>query len=227
MLIGNEVGEHFVTDPHIKLRAQIRAARELMGKTQSEIASYLDVSLAKISKAETGSTKSGDVLLEIKKGLERLGIVFTRNGVEYAQGHIEIIEGQDCYLRLLDEVNQALAGRNDKELLIMFASDAVSPTAVNNKYRFMRSEGITMRQIIREGDSYIMGPLHEYKAIPEAYFSNVVTLIYGDQVAQVSGDATRVTIHFDALLAERERRVFSYFWDTGTTPLETTTMERF
>lgn len=216
-----------MADPHIKLRAQIRAGRELMGMTQTRLADYLDVSLAKISKAETGKTKSGDVLLEIKRGMEKLGIIFTKNGVEFSQGHIEIIEGEDCYVRLLDEVYRTLSLEKNKELLIMFASDRVSPPIVNDRYRFMRSQGVTMRQLIKKGDTYIMGPLKEYRAIPEKYFTNIVTLVYGNNIAQVSGDETRITIHHDAHLAERERKIFGYFWDTGVKPAKSEAGERF
>ena len=216
-----------MNDPHSKLRAQIRAARELVGMNQTDLANYLGFSLAKISKAETGETKSGDVLLEIKTGLEKLGIVFTKNGVEFSQGHIDIIEGQDCYLRLLDDVNQTLSQTDDKKLLIMFASDKVSPREVNNRYRFMRSQGITMRQLIKTGDAYIMGALNEYRTIPEKYFTNIVTLVYANKVAQVSGDETRVTVHHDVRLAERERKVFGYFWDTGVKPRKSIAKEKF
>ena len=194
---------------HSKLRAQIRAGRELIGLSQKDLATHLGVSYAKISKAETGETKTGDVLLEIKGGLERLGIVFTKNGVEFSQNHIELIEGEGCYLQLLHEVHRTLISSSEKELLIMFASDAISPPQVNEQYKFMRRHGITMRQIVKKGDNYIIGPLNEYRAIPEKYFTNIVTLVYGNCVAQVNGDETRIIVQKDSKLAERERRVFN------------------
>lgn len=214
-------------DPHSKLRAQIRAGRQLIGMNQKQLATHLGVSLAKISKAETGETKSGDVLLQIKAGMEKLGMVFTKNGVEFSKGHIEIIEGEGCYIRLLDEIFRVLSMGKDKIFLIMFASDKVSPSPVNDRYRFMRSKGLKMRQLIKRGDSYIMGPLNEYRTIPEKYFTNIVTLVYGNYVAQVSGDETRITIHHDARLANRERKIFQYFWDTGGKPEKSEAVEKF
>lgn len=216
-----------MVEPHAKLRAQIRAARELMGMNQSDIANYMGVSLAKISKAETGKVKSGNTLLEIKGAMESLGVSFTKNGVEYSQGNIETIEGENCYLKLLDDVKLTFSQSTDNELLIMFASDAVSSDEVNERYRFIRKQGAKMRQLIKTGDTFIMGDLSEYRCIPEKYFSNIVTLIYDTKVAQVSGDETKIIIHHDAPFSERERKMFKYFWDTGEKPKNTTATERF
>lgn len=214
-------------DIHAKLRSQLRAGRELMGMTQSELAEALSLGLQKISKAENGNTKTEGPLREIKQGMERLGVLFTPNGVEFAHSHIETLEGEQCYLRLLEDVYHTLAPQQDKELLIMFASDAVSPPEINDYYRFMRKQGLTMRQIIAENDDYIMGPLEEYRSIPSKYFTNIVTLVYRNEVAQVSGDERRITIHRnDRALADRERKTFAYFWDTGTEPSSSSAMEK-
>lgn len=213
-------------DPHQRLRHQIRAGRELLGMNQADFAEILNVSLAKVSRVESGQTKSGDILFEFKKTLERRGIRFTQTGVEVAEDTLEIIEGIDCYPRLLDDVLLTLKGYHNKELLIMFASDKVSPRIVNEKYRLLRRAGVKMRQLIEEGDTYIMGEFKEYRTIPSAYFVNVVTVVYGNKVAQVSGEEVRITINVNARLAERERRVFAYFWDNGKIPDVSTAIEK-
>ncbi len=214
-------------DPHIRLRAQIRAGRELLGMNQSDLARALNASLSKVSRAESGETKSGDVLLAFREGLEKLGIRFTTNGVELDEDRLEIIEGEGCYLKLLDDVLLTLKTNPEKELLIMFASDEISPPEVNAKYRILREMGIKMRQLIEENDSYIMGELDEYRTISSRYFTNLVTLVYADKVAQVNGSETRIAIQADELLAKREKLIFQYFWDTGSKPETSTAAERF
>ncbi len=214
-----------MSDPYKKLRAQIRAGRELLGMKQAELAAHLGFSLSKLSKAETGDTKSGNVLLEIKVGMEKLGVVFTTNGVEFSENHIEIIEGEHCYVRLLDKI--LIECSSNTELLIMFASDKVSPPDVNERYRALRARGVQMRQLIKEGDSYIMGELKEYRTIPKQYFSNIVTVIYDGMVAQVTGDETRIVVLHDVKFAERERLVFESFWDRGHQPKSSSADERF
>lgn len=217
------------TDPHSRLRAQIRAGRELLSMTQSDIAGLMGVSLSKISRAESGDTKSGDILLDIKGALEGAGIRFTATGVERVETRLEIIEGASCYLRLLERAHEILrdAPADEKTLYIMFGSDRVSPPEVNDRYRRMRRDGIAMRQIVSADDDYIMGPADEYRAIPARYFTNIVTVIFGGKVAQVNGDETTIALQHDPALAGRERLSFQYFWDTGTAPRKSAARERF
>ncbi len=213
------------SDPNLKIRRQIKAGRALLSMDQMQLADALGMKHAKISRAESGETKSSNILHEIMKGMERLGIIFLPSGgVDKSNGYVEIIEGQGCYIQLL---NKIIADTSVDEILIMFATDKDSPPEVNERYRFLRKNGVGMRQLIQDGDTYIMGDLEEYRTIPEKYFTNIVTLVYGNNIAQVNGDETRVVIFSDLLLAERERRVFNYFWDHGKIPEKSTADERF
>ncbi len=214
-------------DPYTRLRAQIRAGRELLGLTQGDVADMAESSLSRISRAESGETKSGDVLLEIKGVLENAGVRFTTSGVEIAEDQIELIEGEGCYPRLLDEVYRELVRTGEKEFLVLFANDEVSPSEVNQRYHFMRQQGIVSKKLIEEGNVYIMGKLEEYRYVPQKYFSNIVTVIYADRVAQANGRETRITIQKNPLLAERERLLFNYLWDIGKQPTFSTAKERY
>ena len=169
-----------------------------------------------------------------KKNVQRIvdyfidkGVEFIENGVREAPKGIEFIEGEDCYIKTLKKVTQTLETIENKELLIMFASDETSPPAVNDQYRLMRKLGINMRQLIKEGDTYIMGELEEYRTIPEEQFINIVSLIHDDYVAQVNGDETAVTIYRDARLAARKRADFEDRWNRGKIPETSTAEEKF
>ena len=209
------------------LRRQIRSGRELLGMTQTDLAEYMNSSVTRVSNAEAGRTKSHDVLFDLKSSLETLGVNFTRSGVEISFDSMEIIEGDGCYLKLLDDVFLTLKEKTEKNLYIMCASDKVSPPEVNNKYRMMRKFGIIMNQIIDEKDEYILGELNEYRTLKSEYFTNLVTLIYSDKVAQVNGNETRITIRRDKQRALREKLLFKYLWDTGKMPTKTNAIERF
>lgn len=214
-------------DPHTKLRAQIRAARELLLLKQSDLAEALGISLSKLSRVESGETKSGDILLEVKQGLEKLGIRFTNNGVERVQSRVEVIEGDGCYARLLDDVYQTLLCADDRTMFIMFSSDKASPPEVNYRYRLMRQNGISLKQLIEENDHYIMGDFEDYRTIPSKYFTNIVTVIYSTKVAQVNGPANLISILDDEQLAMREKGIFAYFWDLGKKPEISEAQEKF
>ena len=69
--------------------AQIRAARALLGLTQSEVATIADVGLATIQRIESSNAEmsgSARTLLKLKAGFEELGIVFTARDDEYEYG---------------------------------------------------------------------------------------------------------------------------------------------
>ena len=155
------------------------------------------------------------------------GIEFIENGVREAPKGIEYIEGKYFYIKTLERVKQTLEISEDKELLIMYASDSLSPPVVNDLYREMRNMGVKMRQIIKEGDTYIMGPFEEYRMIPEEQFRYIVTLIYGDCVAQVNGKGDAITIHHDPGLSELRRTEFKEIWDRGKIPDVSTAEEKF
>ena len=192
---------------------------------QPQLAEALGMKVDKISRAESGQTKSVDILLDIQDQMKRLGIIFLPSGgVDISSGYIQIIEGKDCYIKLLKNI---LVDDLVEELLIMFASDKVSPPKVIELYRYIRKNGVQMRQLIKEGDTYIMGELNEYRTIPEKYFTNTVTLVYGNCVAQVNSDETKIVIYNDSGLSKHVHKNFNYYWDHGGIPEKSTADERF
>lgn len=209
----------------------MRAARALLAWKQEELANAAGVSSASIQKIEAGdNTPTERTQSKLLKALEKEGITFTANGLEKNKYPIYFTEGdshEEAYLQLLEDAHQHLKGRRDPELLIMFANDKVSPPTVNSMYREMRASGIKMRQLIEEGNRYIIGPLDEYRCIPSRYFINRVTLIYGDRIASETYDVCRGVIRVDPINAKIQRNVFDIFWETLPQPEETEADERY
>ncbi|MFQ6550591.1 hypothetical protein AADZ90_021825 [Aestuariibius sp. 2305UL40-4] len=207
---------------------QCRAARIFLDWRVEDLVARSGLTPDQVRNFEHGRSRALPVVEALQRTLQSHGIRLTANGgVELEKDRLVVIEGNDCYLRLLQEAMRTLSAVETPELLILYASDRSSPPEVNAQYRRMRAAGITMRQIISSNDTYIMGPLEEYRAIPAAYFTNIVTVIYGDSVAQVNGGETRITIQQDPALAERECQTFQYLWDRGDQPTTTTAPERF
>src|SRR5690606_16101752 len=97
------------------------------------------------------------------------------------------------YYTLLDKKNG--------ECLFLFADDRASTPEGNNRIRKLRNAGIRMRQLVQEGNRYLMGPVGEYRWVPREYFMNYVTLIYGDKVAVCADNNIRALIFADPQLA--------------------------
>lgn len=218
-----------IMDIQARLRTQIRAGRELLDMKQSDLAEMLGFSLSKISRAESGETKSGDTLLEIKQGLERCGVEFLPNGVVKREDVVFFYDGPDFYLRALDEAHKRLLKlpEKERELLFLLSDDSVSPQAVVEKHRVMRADGIRMRKLICEGNRYLLGPRNEYRYIPVKYFTNLVSLVFANCTAQVNGAFNRVFIREDAGAAQGMRALFETMWDILPSPEESTADVRY
>lgn len=187
-----------------------------------------EVSVPTIKLLENGRVNSSEnTLSAIRRTFEKYGIEFIDGGVRFVPDVIQVLEGEDCYLRLLDDAYYTLRKEENPELLISCADDRVSPPEVNEKYRKMRAEGIKMRQIVRDGNKYLMGPLDEYRYMPEKYYINRVSLIYGSRFAIVLHHATKITILKDPVIADMQRNIFNFMWSVTKQPGETHAPERF
>ena len=214
-------------DAHTKLRAQIRAGRELLGLKQSDIADMLGASLSKVSRAESGETKSGDVLLEIRTALEKSGIRFTASGVEITENRMEVFEGEGWFLRLLGDVATSLKNIPDAELLVECGDDKKSTPAAIACLKDIRRAGIKMRVMVEEGNTYLMGVLSEYRYIPKERFNNYITLIYADKFAICTDNGTKAILFQDSVLAKTRRNIFDLLWGELKKPTRSTARERY
>lgn len=205
-----------------------RAAKEL---TQDHLAELSDVSTMTISRLESGKDQpSARTQKKILRAFEKLGLSFTDRGFEMTDSPIFFVEGpthEKAYLKLLEDAHEHLRGRRSPELLIMYADDRVSPPSVNDMYRQMRADGIAMRQLIEEGNTHILGPLDEYRYIPNGYFANRVKLVYGERIATETSSVLRGIIRVDPINAEIERNTFNLLWQVLEQPTLTTADETF
>lgn len=203
---------------------QIRAARALLNWSQSDLAERAGLSQTGIARIESGVNQPNLQTMErITQAFDDAGIEFLRNGVFRTDDNIRTFVGEDCYVQLLNDVLKTLKDSSDKELLIWFADDKVSPPLVNDMYRKIRHAGIKMRQIIEEGNDYRLGPNDEYREFPSKFFINVVKLSYGNKYAILNGKETRVTIQKDEVASTSQKFLFNYLWSVLPEPSGGTT----
>lgn len=193
---------------------KLRAARAWVGWTREDLAKISDVSVPTISNIELGKqgTSSGKTSERLVKAFRREGVVFTDSGIEKKDSDIRIIESGDWFLELLEDVYYSLMDKGG-ELLVDMADDTKSPPDVIEMYRRIRKIGVTMRQTVEEGNTYLMGPVKEYRWIPPARYKNWVMLIYGDKVAVSIDNDTKCVIFKDKDLSEYEKNKFDLIWD--------------
>lgn len=195
----------------------IRSGREAAGLRQDDLASLSGVSISTIQRLEAGQgSVTARTQAKLSRALEKKGVILTERGLEIAQSPVYRIEEKTeeaCYLQLLDDVAEHLETVEAPELLIMFADDRVSTEAVNERYRALRRGGVAMRQLVEAGNTYLLGPVEEYRWVPSARFINRVTLIFGDCVAQMAADPRMALVRIDPVNAAIARNSFELHWD--------------
>jgi transcriptional regulator with XRE-family HTH domain len=207
---------------------QIRAARALKNWSQAELAERVNMATPSIGNIESGKhAASPQTQAAILETFKNAGIEFIDGGVRHVQDAIQVLEGKDCYLRLLDDVFHTLKDTKNPELLISCSDDRKSPSTVNDAYRRMRKAGIKMRQLIEEGNTYLMGDSKEYRYMPKSYFINRVLVIYGEKAALVLDNESKVLIFKDNVMAYVQRNIFDLLWETLPKATKSTADETF
>lgn len=204
---------------------QIRAARALLKWGQSDLAEASGVSVPTIANVETERQKPNDQTLDrLRKAFLEQGIEFIDGGVRRARNIIKVYEGDDCYLRLLDDAYLALM-KDGGEILFSAADERRSPPAVIEKFRSMRRSGITMRSLVKNKDTYLMGDLDEYRWMNEDLFvDGDVKAIFGHTVAYLMTwfNTPRIIIIQDQHIADENRRMFDFLWSISPKPTHST-----
>jgi transcriptional regulator with XRE-family HTH domain len=208
---------------------QIRAARALLNWSQHDLAEQAGLSQTGIARIENGDHQpTTQTISKITNAFEEMGVEFIRGGLIRRDDSIRTITGEDCYLRLLEDVEKTLNDyKGKKHLMIWCADDRASSPAVNDYYRKLRKNGVKMFQLVEEGNTYLMGPLEEYRCLPRRHFINVVKLNYGDKFATVNSAETRVIVHKDPEAASSHRAIFELLWSLLPRPEKSEAHERF
>lgn len=212
-------------------REQIRAARAWLNLGQQEIADAINISGQTISDIENERTNPKAAILEkLQSFFEIRGLEFTSDGgIKKSQNLVKIYEGADCYVRLLDDAHRVLAPKKG-EICFLGADETRSPPHVIKKFREMRIDGIRMRSLIKDGDTYIMGKPDEYKWMnDELFVDSDVKIIFANYVAYLVSwlDTSRVIVILDESIAQENQRTFDYIWKQSQGPTQSTAKETY
>lgn len=207
---------------------QVRAARALLDWSQKELAERAGISEPSVTNFEKEkSTPNQGTIDKIYSAFSLAGVAFIDRGAFLKEDTVTTIDGNDWYLRLLDDVYYSLIDKKDGELLLICADDRMSPPEVNNRYRKIRNAGIKMRQLVEDGNTYLMGPLKEYRYVPKEHYTNYVCLVYGSKVAVCTDHNSKAVVFNDGMLAAMWSNIFNIMWDTLKQPEKTDAPERF
>jgi DNA-binding XRE family transcriptional regulator len=213
---------------------QVRAARALLDWSQQELADRAGTARMTIRHIEEGTVQpQRGTLADIVKVFDDHGIEFIGDhGVSLRRDQVVTLKGENIFFRVLDDVIATLRAVPGAEALFACVEDRRSPPAVVENYRRLREAGIAMRSLVREGDSYLMGKPREYRCLPEKFFHNTASVIYGDKFAtmtldQETGEDAGAVIIRNSHVAAAQRNLFNFIWSVARAPKATSAEVRY
>ncbi len=223
---------------------QIRAARGLLGWNQKDLARMAGISELSVINIESGKTSpQKNTLDKIILAFELAGVSFTENGVEEKVNIFTAFKEEDWYLKMLEDVENSFGAHPDtvNDCILLYPDDRLGPPSVISKVRHLRSKGVKSRYFIKEGNTYIRGPLPEYRYIPKEYFDDDRLIqCYADKVAIIEQvkkaskdngrdvtvtrvkEEAQVSIFRNAELANFVSGLANLLWDILPQPAKTT-----
>jgi len=208
---------------------QLKAARAMAGLSIEQLAKEAGLNKGTIANFENNEEKinlRNATTEQIVNALAAHRIEFTPNGVQEKQQVIQLLEGEDTYLKVLDDIMDTLAAQG--EALFFCVNNRLSSPAVVQRQVSMRRAGIRMRFTAEHGDTYLRYPLEEYRWMPTDRFINIPVIVYQNKVAiALQSDCKRMMIVDNDQIAEQQRQVFNIFWEIGEQPPQSTAEERY
>jgi transcriptional regulator with XRE-family HTH domain len=202
-------------------RIQVAAARGILDWSIQKLADESGLSVPPVQAFLAGKNQiKASTAARMREALERAGIELIDGGARLRQDVVRIYEGDDCYIRFLDDALAALAPARG-EILFSGADDRRSPPEVIEKMRTMRAAGITMRSLIRPGDDYLIGQPDEYRWMPDGLFvEGDVKIVGGGMVAHLMSwlGTPRIVILQDDVIEAEALRLFNYLWNRARGP---------
>jgi transcriptional regulator with XRE-family HTH domain len=191
---------------------KIRGARAILCWSREQMAERSGVSVGSLRNIEEGGNNPTDsTVRKILRTLTAAGIELSDTGITQPDSTFLHFKGEDFFNEVLEDVYFTLIDTSNAELLLENADDRLSPPETVGLYRKIRNLGVKMRQIVEAGNTYMMGPVAEYRWVPSEYYDNgYLKLVYGDKVYLDLGP-TGVLIK-NSTLANYSRKDFNLKW---------------
>lgn len=209
---------------------QIRAARALLGWSQSDLADYADLSQTGIARIENGTNQPNSRTLEkITTAFDKNDIEFIGNsGVKKRTGEVQVLRGENAMSDFLDDVYSTAVKTGTKDNPChVFLSNVVHQNWVesmgpdrwkNHTDRMIRDQDLMdVRIIIKEGDNNFPASAYsEYKWISEEFFNEKSFYSYADKLAFLNfkEDKTEIFLMKQHDFAKGYRDLFLIAWNT-------------
>lgn len=203
--------------------AQIRAARALLGWSQTQLIRAVRLTPAALSRLESGQAKGrANTLQRLENTLTQAGIEFTDGeGVKLRQKTVGLVQydGRDAISCMQDDIYVTMMRAGARTMYLNGVDERrfmkASPASLSQIQKKIEKAGIRQKILIQDGDRYFVMPTEvaSYKWISSELFGHVPTIIFDRKVAVIFwGPPTQVVVMENAALAETYLKQFNAMW---------------
>jgi transcriptional regulator with XRE-family HTH domain len=197
---------------------QIAAARSLANWTAAELANRAGLSRDGVMKIEADAVQPREgTLADIRAAFGDVGIEFIDRGVRWKDDAVKVLEGEDAYLDMLEDIYKTLQ-KSGGEVLWLCSNDQVPIKGEYEAEIRLREAGLRFRSLIEEGKTETVWPRSEYRQIPSRYFHHNLQVIYANKLAQVLEGGKRILIVDNRELTAAARNLFDLIWSLMKMP---------
>lgn len=203
---------------------QIRAARALLGWSQSDLADNAGLSQTGIARIENGTNKPNTQTLEkIETAFEIANIEFLgTTGVRRKTGEVRTLRGREGFARFMDDVfevtkkthqNICVYNVDEKNWIKWMGEEEYKQHSARMKGL---DKNIKFKIIVEEGDwFFIANEFAQYKWFPKELFGSQSFYAYGDKLAFIlfTDDDVQVMILDQSEFTKGFRILFDIAWN--------------
>ncbi len=201
---------------------QIKAARALLGWTQSDLAKAANLSLPAVNNIERSLSSPRKVTLEaLEIALTKGGVEFIDNiGVQLRQVELNIqtIEGPD-WLKRYDEVIISQMNGSDDEI-VQFSCDEkmwMVHGSTSNHHYFDHRDKVNFKEriLVPKSQDFITNLQRVYRYHDDTLFGKVSWQVFGPYVSQILWVKGMVILVRSQTMADAQRAIFEELWKGG------------
>lgn len=212
---------------------QIRAARALIGWSQSDLAEHADLSQTGIARIENGTNQPNSTTIEkIRTAFDKADVEFIgESGVKKRTGEVRVLRGKNAMSDFLDDVYQtAITYGTPSKPTEVYLSNVVHQNWIkwmgddrwkNHTDRMTKDKDLMdVRIIVKEGDyNFPASAYSKYKWIKSEYFNDKSFYSYHDRLAflDFKEDELVVSIMTQPDFAKGYRDLFLIAWNNLAT----------
>ena len=202
---------------------QIRAARALLGWSQSDLADHSGLSQTGIARIENGTNSPNtQTTAKILNAFDHADIEFIgENGVRKRTGEIRTMKGQEGFLRFYEDIYTTLDKKPgvvrlsnvDERLFEKWLGDNLE----KHINRILQMKDVSYKILIKEDDRhFITSDFAEYRWTPAESFASVPFYVYGDKLGMILFDEEPTVIVLDyPRIANAHKKQFDSIWKTA------------